>query len=103
MENEHLEGRHALAEALDAHVPVQVIYANDAAFRDKRASKLLARAQADGIRIERATSKSSTLIHHMELIRASLRRSSHTSMRASSSSSIWRGMPLTHSSLPVTT
>ena len=57
MENEHLEGRHALAEALDAHVPVQVVYANDAAFRDKRASKLLARAQADGIRIERATGK----------------------------------------------
>lgn len=57
MESDHLEGRHALAEALDAGVPIQVIYASDAAFRDKRASKLLARAQADGIRIEHATGK----------------------------------------------
>lgn len=57
MESEHLEGRHALAEALDAGVPIQAIYASDAAFRDKRASKLLARAQADGIRIEHATGK----------------------------------------------
>lgn len=57
MESEFLEGRHALAEALDAGVPVQTIYASDAAFKDKRISKLLGRAQADGIRIERASVK----------------------------------------------
>lgn len=57
MESEHLEGRHALAEALDAGVPVQLVYASDSALRDKRISKLLARAQADGIRVERATAK----------------------------------------------
>lgn len=57
MENEYLEGRHALAEALDAGVPIQMIYASEAALKDKRVSKLLGRAQADGIRIERASAK----------------------------------------------
>ena len=45
MESEHLEGRHALAEALDAGVPVQLVYASDSALRDKRISKLLATAK----------------------------------------------------------
>lgn len=57
MENEYLEGRHALAEALDAGVPIQAVYANEAAFKDKRVSKLLGRVQADGIKVERATAK----------------------------------------------
>lgn len=57
MENEHLEGRHALAEALGAGVPIQTIYASDAALKDKRVFKLLGRAQADGIRIERVSAK----------------------------------------------
>lgn len=57
MESEYLEGRHALTEALAAGVPVQVIYASEAAMRDKRTAKLLARAQADGVRVERATAR----------------------------------------------
>lgn len=57
MENEYLEGRHALAEALDAGVPVQAVYASDAAFKDKRVSKLLGRVQADGIKVERVSTK----------------------------------------------
>lgn len=57
MEGEYLEGRHALAEALDAGMPVKSVFASDAAFRDKRAAKLLARVQADGIKVERVTGK----------------------------------------------
>lgn len=57
MESSFLEGRHALEEALEAGVPIQAVYANDAAFKDKRTSKLLGRIQADGIKIERATNK----------------------------------------------
>lgn len=54
MDNEYLEGRHALEEALAAEVPIQTVYASDAAATDKRCGKLLARVQAQGIRVERA-------------------------------------------------
>ena len=56
-ENEYLEGRHALEEAIEAGVPVQVVYASDAAIADKRCSKLLARLRSDGVAIERATKR----------------------------------------------
>lgn len=54
MESEFLEGRHALEEALDAGVPVQTVYASNAAIADKRCGKLLARFQAQGVPVERA-------------------------------------------------
>lgn len=57
MDAEYLEGRHALAEALDAGVPIQAVFASDAAFKDRRASKLLGRVQADGIKVERVGAK----------------------------------------------
>lgn len=57
MESEYLEGRHALEEALDARVPIQAVYASDAALNDKRTAKLLGRVQADGIKVERTTKK----------------------------------------------
>ncbi len=54
MDSEFLEGRHALEEALDAGVPIQTVYASDAAIADKRCGKLLARLQSQGMQIERA-------------------------------------------------
>lgn len=57
MESSYLEGRHALEEALDADVPIQAVFANDAALKDKRTSKLLGRVQADGIKVERVPNK----------------------------------------------
>lgn len=54
MDSEYLEGRHALEEALDAGVPIQAIYASDAAVADKRCGKLLARLQSQGVQIERS-------------------------------------------------
>lgn len=54
-ESEYLEGRHALEEALDAGVPIQTVYASDAAISDKRCSKLLARLRSDGVSIEHAS------------------------------------------------
>lgn len=54
MDNEFLEGRHALEEALSAGVPIQAVYASDAACNDKRCAKVLARIQSQGITIEKA-------------------------------------------------
>ena len=56
-ESEYLEGRHALEEALDAGVPVQLVYASDAAVSDKRCAKLLARLRSDGVQIEHANKR----------------------------------------------
>lgn len=57
MEHEYLEGRHALAEALAANIPIELIYASDAAFKDRQASQLLTRAQQAGIPVEAAGSR----------------------------------------------
>ena len=56
-ESEYLEGRHALEEALDAGVPMQLVYASDAAVSDKRCAKLLARLRSDGVQIEHANKR----------------------------------------------
>lgn len=54
MESEYLEGRHALEEALAAHVPLKRIHVSDAAWRDKRFSKTLQAAKAAKVRVDRA-------------------------------------------------
>lgn len=58
MDREYLEGRHALAEALDAGVPMKKVYASSAAFKDRWISSLLSKVQEAGIEIEPASAKS---------------------------------------------
>ena len=55
MENEFLEGRHALEEALEANVPIQTVYASEAAINDKRCGKILARLLSQGVHVEQAS------------------------------------------------
>lgn len=51
MESEFLEGRHALKEALDAHVPIEAVFVSGAARKDKRVNSMLKRAQKGGATI----------------------------------------------------
>ncbi len=55
MENEYLEGRHALEEALYSGAPLKVVYASDAAQKDKRVARTLEKAAERGVRVKSAS------------------------------------------------
>ncbi len=55
METEYLEGKHALAEALEAHTPLHKIYISGQVAADKRCAPLLDQARQQGIDIERVS------------------------------------------------
>lgn len=55
MQAEYLEGRHALVEALDAHVPVSRVFVAQAARRDNRVEQTVKRAMKQGADIVKAT------------------------------------------------
>ena len=57
MQQQYLEGRRALAEALNAKVPIERIYVSSAARKDKTVFDLLKRAKKSGAQVVPATSE----------------------------------------------